>query len=660
MSLADKNPHGLERIVSKASRAAKARRLLFASCALLLTAVVVLSQRQRQPQGLLSLKADPPSITLCPGQPTKVRLTATHSASVRIEPDYSWKVDDGNIEAKGDSAVWDLAGVQPGSYTITVTASPLKPGIVAPLSIKSQVAVIVAACRDEAACPRISLGCPEVIYADTVTPFKVSWKGGRPDVTPSFSWHSSGGGIRNGQGTPEIALDTNGFTDSSIVLKVYVLGYGRPCSQECKMAVRQSSNTKPTVTPTETPTPTPTSTSSPSPTATPSPSPFVILNASPEASPTLTPSPSGTPNVQSSWSKWLWQIPTAILALCAAAFLAARMFLFGGASASKSGPDSSDKDLKGESSGSLESGGVLGGLVGGKKKADKVQCTVYAPEQAAPGDPFQVQVFAHLAKQAGELAALAAKADAEARDRGSHALSEPIERGTKITFALKMDGLKVNGRKKSLVWDGTVNFVQFAVDVPEDFLPDGVDEKQVRGEVKIYYGEENAPVGEIMFLFKVVREGATLPEAAAPTRPEQRHHVYEYAFVSYCSDDLEKVLLGLRGMVRRWEQEGISYFFDRRNIKPGEEWRTAIGKHLDKCDLFVLFWSKAAQDSKEVGKEISYALARKGGSNDNPPAFDPFAIEKPIPMPLPSGLETYHFGDELLNYMQGGGKQRAE
>ena len=162
-----------------------------------------------------------------------------------------------------------------------------------------------------------------------------------------------------------------------------------------------------------------------------------------------------------------------------------------------------------------------------------------------------------------------------------------------------------------------------------------------------------------MFLFKVVREGVTpRASAPAPTRPEQRHHVYEYAFVSYCSADLEKVLLGLRGMVRLWEQEGIKYFFDRRNIKHGEPWRTSIGEHLDKCDLFVLFWSKAARESEEVGKEISYALARKGGSDERPPAFDPFTIEKPVPVPLPKGLESYHFGDELLNYMKGGEERK--
>jgi hypothetical protein len=288
---------------------------------------------------------------------------------------------------------------------------------------------------------------------------------------------------------------------------------------------------------------------------------------------------------------------------------------------------------------------VVGGL---KKTSDKVHCTVFAPEAAAPGDPFVVQVFAHLAKQAGRLAALAAKAQESAEGQGSAALSGPVARGTEITFRLRMEGLKVREPKKSLVWDGEVNGVQFAVDVPEDF-----GRTNVRGEVRIYYGEGKAPVGEIMFMFKVARDAGAARAPHAPAAPPQRHTRYTHAFVSYCSKDLDKVLLAVRGLREGWEQEGMTYFLDRRAIRPGESWRAAIKTNLDRCDLFVLFWSSAAQLSGEVKKEIDYALARKGGGDDNPPAIEPFTIEKPVPVPLPAGLETLHFGDELLNYMGG-------
>jgi hypothetical protein len=287
-------------------------------------------------------------------------------------------------------------------------------------------------------------------------------------------------------------------------------------------------------------------------------------------------------------------------------------------------------------------------IIGGQKKvADEVHCTVFAPEQAAPGDPFQVQVFAHLLEQAGQLAALAAKADDMAQDQGSKALSEPIERETKITFSLQMPGLKVQGRKQSLIWRGVVDYVQFAVDVPEDCEP-----QNIRGVVKIYYGE-NALVGQIMFMFKVVEAGAPRPATASvPTPPPQKIIRCTHAFISYSSKDRRRVLMGLQGLRKGWEQAGITDFIDLQDIKSGEHWRKVIQLHLDKCDLFVLFWSSAAKNSEEVRKEVNYALARKGGSDENPPVFEPFTIELPLAEPLPGGLESLHFGDDLLHIIK--------
>jgi hypothetical protein len=300
-------------------------------------------------------------------------------------------------------------------------------------------------------------------------------------------------------------------------------------------------------------------------------------------------------------------------------------------------------ELHAEKTTSPDKEGMEGAIIGRQKKADdEVHCTVFAPEQAAPGDPFQVQVFAHLAKQARQLAALAAKADDTARDQGSKVLSKPVERETKITFTLEMPGLKVIEPKQSLIWRGEIDYVQFAVDVPEDCEP-----QNVRGVVKIYY--ENSPVGKIMFMFEVVEAGAPKPSAAsAPAPPPQKESRYTHAFISYCSKDRLRVLMGLQGLRNGWELAGITYFIDLQGIKSGEYWSKVIQQNLDKCNLFVLFWSSAAQCSKEVSKEINYALTRKGGSEANPPDFLPYIIELPVPMPLPSGLEALHFNDDLL------------
>lgn len=569
-------------------------------------------------QSALSLKANPSSVANCPGGSALVRLRAVPAVNVQMAPAYGWKVDAGTLEAKADSAVWNLSGVKPGTYTAAVTVKTFRLSVMTP-DISASTRVTIRPCRDNTpACPRFTMSCPAMVTAGDLLKIGASWEGGRPVAKPTFEWRLTGGAelVGGSLNERELVLNTTGVKDEYILAAIYLNGYGKPCVGECRILIQQPVAT---TTPTVTPTPT----------------------ASTEGTPALTPGSNGTPGVRGARSNWLWLILAGLVALCVVAFLAAKLFSFSLLGHLKGAPAGLGKVPPGPVSPST--GGAHDAVVGSQKKeADKVHCTVFAPEQAAPGDPFQVQVFAHLAKHSGRLKKLAARAHAEAEEQGSAALRKPVARGTEITFTLRMEGLEVQGSQKSLVWDGAINHVQFAVDVPKD-----CERTNIRGEVNIYYGKAKAPVGEIIFMFKVAGDGAA---ASAPTAPPQRHVRYRHAFVSYCAKDLDKVLLGLRGLRAGWEQEGITYFFDRRGIDAGAYWPDVIKAHLDRCDLFVLFWSSAAQCSGEVGKEIAYARARRLGSYENLPAIVPFTLEKPIPKPLPEGLESIHFGDELLNY----------
>lgn len=114
------------------------------------------------------------------------------------------------------------------------------------------------------------------------------------------------------------------------------------------------------------------------------------------------------------------------------------------------------------------------------------------------------------------------------------------------------------------------------------------------------------------------------------------------------SKDRRKILPIYVGKRTEWRKSGITDFFDRKNIGAGEDWNEVIQENLDRCDLFVLFWSSAARDSEEVRREINYALTRKIAGQPQPPDFDPLTIELPIPPPVPEGLESLNFDDELL------------
>src|SRR6185295_18787124 len=172
---------------------------------------------------------------------------------------------------------------------------------------------------------------------------------------------------------------------------------------------------KPTDTPTPpaSPSPSPSLISSPSPTptalASPTPSADVILPTSPEVTPDASPfpspqaSPSATPpDNQGATSKWPWIALAAVVATLAALWAAMRFAVGNRAFRRVDNPvgksiehgNFSEKDTAAAES-------KLSALILGTKGTtdEDVRCTVFAPHDAAPGDAFLVQAFAHLAEQ---------------------------------------------------------------------------------------------------------------------------------------------------------------------------------------------------------------------------------------------------------------------
>lgn len=103
---------------------------------------------------------------------------------------------------------------------------------------------------------------------------------------------------------------------------------------------------------------------------------------------------------------------------------------------------------------------------------------------------------------------------------------------------------------------------------------------------------------------------------------------------------------------------GVDVFLDLLSIDPGDRWRRELYKHIDGCDLFLLFWSRSAKASKWVREETRYALARKKGDEAAPPKLFP-AILPPPPPPVPwPELQDVHFNDGLIYVMAAEGALR--
>jgi hypothetical protein len=267
---------------------------------------------------------------------------------------------------------------------------------------------------------------------------------------------------------------------------------------------------------------------------------------------------------------------------------------------------------------------------------DTVDCTVFAPPSAAPGDSILVQVFAHLPEQAADAQAIAMELDTDARRRTFQSLEAPVAVGARLQFELRMPGLAVDDPVASLIWRRRAEAVQFGVQIPPN-APEGT----VIGTLDVSL--DSSPVGHVKFKLAVDRDAAK-----GRSEPQgERARRYTAAFISYASEDRDEVL----ARVQMLPLVGIRYFQDLLSLEPGDRWAKRIELGIDECDLFLLFWSSESKRSEWVRKEVRYALDRRGDDELSPPEIRPVIVEGP-PIVAPwEELAHLHFNDRLLYFM---------
>ena len=289
-----------------------------------------------------------------------------------------------------------------------------------------------------------------------------------------------------------------------------------------------------------------------------------------------------------------------------------------------------------EKSESAAGGGVVRG------QSDEVQCTVYAPLRAAPGDGFVVQAFAHLASDAARLEGLAREAQQNAERRGAKGLGA-VERGQELGFHLQMPGLEIDEPSQSVVWRGEIESAQFGVTVPETFRPRTLS-------CKLTVTSGSVPLGHVRFSFEV-SAAAEAPRPAADEealRAYDRFVRYRQAFISYASEDRAEVLK----RVQMLSLLKIKYFQDVLSLEPGQRWRDGLYRNIDESDVLFLFWSAAASRSEWVQKEVEYALGLKAGDDEHPPEIVPVILQGPPEVPPPGYLPELHFNDPFAFFIR--------
>jgi hypothetical protein len=266
---------------------------------------------------------------------------------------------------------------------------------------------------------------------------------------------------------------------------------------------------------------------------------------------------------------------------------------------------------------------------------DEVDVSAFAPKRLRAGGAALVQIYLHLVEQADAAADRARAADAEAALRGQTTLGLELARGTRVDVMLDAGALDIDEPIQSLIWRGRPAACQFAVSTPAD-LAAGQHVLTAR------LLADGVPLGRLAFTMAVdAGAAAETPELTGDDAAR-----YTRAFLSYSSLDRPEVLKTAQTL----RATGIDFFQDILSIEPGEAWRERLFAEIDRCDLFLLFWSSHAASSDWVRQEAEYALARHRGSAEASPDIRPIILEGPPIPPPPVSLASLHFND-MLRYM---------
>jgi hypothetical protein len=143
---------------------------------------------------------------------------------------YNYSTSGGHIVGKGAIIAWDLSGVRPGNYTITVDIEVSSKNLGKSLTKNIEVKEYVC-CLQPCSCPTISVISPtESIKAGEIITFEADMSGNLvTDVV--YNWSVSQGEIIEGQGKSKINVRTTSeMAGSKLTATVDISGTDPACN----------------------------------------------------------------------------------------------------------------------------------------------------------------------------------------------------------------------------------------------------------------------------------------------------------------------------------------------------------------------------------------------------------------------------------------------
>ncbi len=266
--------------------------------------------------------------------------------------------------------------------------------------------------------------------------------------------------------------------------------------------------------------------------------------------------------------------------------------------------------------------------------ANPVQFSTYYPREVAPNvwNPLRAYVFI---PAAAEVVA----ADAAQELGGLLPTYRQVERtsgvgiaeGALITARPELAGFQFNPPSAQIGffedWQ-RFDFKLRAVDAPLDQASNG----------RITFSVEGLIVADLpLSIYVGSASGGSVPASdAAPmtsTRP-----IYQSIFCSYSHQDTQIV----ERVERAYKALGLTFLRDVITLRSGQDWDAELLRLIEQADIFQLFWSSAASNSRGVRKEWEHALGLK---RQDAAFIRPVYWQQPMPPPAPE-LSAIHFAYE--------------
>jgi hypothetical protein len=270
-----------------------------------------------------------------------------------------------------------------------------------------------------------------------------------------------------------------------------------------------------------------------------------------------------------------------------------------------------------------------------EREIQVVSASAFAPVAAATGKSIIVQIFLHKLDQAPAALALAKESDPRAKRRGLAVLAVELAVGEKVGITLDAPSVMIDDPVQSMTWHGTPQACQFFA-----ALPPADAECDFHFCARIWL--QSVPIGALRFSVKAAVRPALTQITARGTAARR----YSHAFLSYASSDRPQVTKRAQAL----RAARIGFFQDLLSLEPGERWEARLFEEIDRCDLFLLFWSGNAARSKWVLREARYAFKRRMHSLDFLPDITPIPLTRNAPRP-PKFLNDIHFGDPLTHLL---------